>query len=146
MLDPDPSLRRLELTAAAFCGGAALVALIVQRGTPDVAAGIVGGGLLVAASYGAIRGSVNAVLRAVGTAPPGSPPGTIAPAARRRAVAVAVLRFSTRYALLALGAYVMIARFRLHPIGLLIGVSSAVIAASVEAVRALAGPGARPHA
>ena len=34
MLDRDPFLRRLELTAAAFCGGAALVALVVRHGTP----------------------------------------------------------------------------------------------------------------
>jgi hypothetical protein len=37
----------------------------------------------------------------------------------------------------------MIARLRLHPVGLLIGVSSAVFAATVEAIRTLSGPGRR---
>ena len=42
-----------------------------------------------------------------------------------------------RYALLVLLAYVMIARLRLHPLGLLAGASSVVVAASVEACRLL---------
>jgi len=40
-----------------------------------------------------------------------------------------------RYALLALLAYVMIARLRLHPLGLLAGASSVVAGAGVEALR-----------
>jgi ABC-type glucose/galactose transport system permease subunit len=40
-------------------------------------------------------------------------------------------------ALLALLAYVMIARLRLHPLGLLAGASSFVAAASIEALRLL---------
>lgn len=46
-----------------------------------------------------------------------------------------LLQFAGRYGLLALLAYVMIARFRLHPVGVLIGASSVVVAASLEAVR-----------
>jgi hypothetical protein len=42
-----------------------------------------------------------------------------------------------RYALLGFLAYVMIARLRLHPIGLLVGASSVPAAAFVEAVRLL---------
>ena len=38
-----------------------------------------------------------------------------------------------RYALLALAGYIMIARLRLHPIGLLAGASSIVAAVTVEA-------------
>ena len=38
-----------------------------------------------------------------------------------------------RYALLALAAYVMIARLRLHPIGLLVGASSIAASIAVEA-------------
>jgi hypothetical protein len=40
-----------------------------------------------------------------------------------------------RYALLALLAYVMIARLRLHPLGLVAGASSVVAAAALEAGR-----------
>ncbi len=48
-----------------------------------------------------------------------------------------VMKVFTRYALLVLLAYVMIARLRLHPLGLLAGASSVVAAASVEACRLL---------
>jgi hypothetical protein len=51
-----------------------------------------------------------------------------------------LLRLAARYALLGLIAYVMIARFRLHPIGLVIGVSSLFVAAAVEAIRQAAAP------
>jgi hypothetical protein len=49
---------------------------------------------------------------------------------RREAAKIAL-----RYALLGLLAYVMIARLRLHPWGLLAGASSVVAGASLEAVR-----------
>ena len=55
----------------------------------------------------------------------------------RRAVAQSLVKLVLRYALLAFLAYVMIARLRLHPIGLLAGASSVAAAASVEAVRLL---------
>jgi hypothetical protein len=45
-----------------------------------------------------------------------------------------LLRLAGRYALLGLMAYGMIARLRLHPVGLLIGVSSLYAAASLEAL------------
>jgi hypothetical protein len=41
---------------------------------------------------------------------------------------------------LGLLAYVMIARLRLHPVGLIVGASSLVASASFEAVRALSRP------
>jgi hypothetical protein len=49
----------------------------------------------------------------------------------------AAVRLTGRYALLALMLYVMIARLRLHPIGLLIGASSLVVSVTFEAVRVL---------
>ena len=49
----------------------------------------------------------------------------------------ALRKLALRYALLALLAYVMIARLRLHPVGLLAGASSVVAAVSVEAGRLL---------
>ena len=48
-----------------------------------------------------------------------------------------LVKVGLRYALLALLAYVMIARLRLHPVGLLAGVSSVVAAVSIEALRLL---------
>ena len=49
----------------------------------------------------------------------------------------ALLKVAGRYALLAFLAYVMIARLRLPPLGLMAGASSVVAAAVVEAVRHL---------
>jgi hypothetical protein len=45
------------------------------------------------------------------------------------------VKLTLRYALLGLLAYVMIARLRLHPWGLLAGASSVVAGVSLEAVR-----------
>ena len=47
------------------------------------------------------------------------------------------MKLAGRYALLGLGVYRMIVRLRLHAIGVLIGASSLVAAASFEAVRVL---------
>ena len=79
---------------------------------------VIGGGLLIATSFVSIRSGLDAI------------------AARRR-VGRAVLKIATRYALLAFLAYVMIARLRLPPLGLMAGASSVVAAATVEAVRFL---------
>jgi hypothetical protein len=54
-----------------------------------------------------------------------------------RAGAGLALKLAGRYLVLGLAAYVMIARLRLHAVGVLIGASSLVAAASVEAVRTL---------
>jgi len=62
-----------------------------------------------------------------------SRPGEPAPPAPR--VGRTALIVIGRYALLALLAYVMIARLRLHPLGLLAGASSVVAAAAIEAGR-----------
>jgi hypothetical protein len=51
----------------------------------------------------------------------------------------AALLVLARYALLGFAAYVMIARLRLHPLGLLVGASSIVAAVTVETVLALSG-------
>lgn len=175
VFDRDPFVGRVERTALTACLAAAVAALVVRGGRPDVALGVLGGGLLSAASYWAIRSAIDALVRAL----VGSPAATVSPAAslpagpspappehhegpargvveaggeeagkatprRRTAAASALVRLAGRYALLAFLAYVMIARFRLHPIGLLIGVSSLPFAASVEAVRAVRGPGRPP--
>ena len=95
-----------------------------------VAAGVLGGGLLIAVSYRIIASGVDGLVDTLG-----SPDGT----ARRRRPRLArtVTKLVGRYALLTVLAYVMIARLRLHPVGLLVGASSVVAAASVEALRLL---------
>jgi hypothetical protein len=78
---------------------------------------------------------------APGPVPP--PAGGGRPAARadvRRARAIGyVLRFVGRFLVLAVLAYVMLVWLRLHPIGLVLGVSSIVVAAAIEAGSTLAG-------
>ena len=93
----------------------ALAAVILARDWRAGAA-VLGGGLLIATSFLSIRGGVEDL------------------AAHQRA-GRALLKVVGRYALLGFLAYVMIARLRLHPLGLLAGASSIVAAVTVEAVR-----------
>lgn len=128
--DVDPFFRRMTWSAVLFCLGAAVLALLLTANW-RMAAGVIGGGMLVGVSLMAIRSSVDTMI-AVMTA--GDP--EVKAQARRRA-AGAAFRLVGRYALLAVMAYVMIARLRLHPIGLLIGASSLVASAALEAGRVL---------
>ena len=96
---------------------------------PQLALGVVGGALLVGFSYWSLKQSVTILVdvlarRGASTEPP-------------RKAARELRKLVLRYALLALLAYVMIARLRLHPWGLLAGASSVVAGVSVEAVRLL---------
>ena len=127
MSDADPSLRRVELTSGAVCAAMALVALPIS-GIAGAAA-VLAGGLLVAVSYGSLKSGVGGMLSVM---PPASPRRGVRD---RRQIAQIALKIVGRYALLALLAYVMIARLRLQPVGLMAGVSSVVAAASIEAIR-----------
>ncbi len=124
-MEPDVLLRRVERTALVLCGVMACVALALPRGSLRLAAAVLGGGLLAGVSYGSIKSGVTSVVDRM--------PGVSSRAPR----ALIGLQLAGRYALLALLAYVMIARLRLHPLGLLAGASSIVAAVTVEAVRVL---------
>jgi len=128
--ETDPVLRRLERRSVWACVALALVALVVRGGRPDVTVGVLGGGLLAGGSYWAIKSSVD---RFTGRAKPSRADGRAR--GRRAAIAVATGLLLARYALLVLGAYVMIARLRLHPVGLIVGASSVVAAAAIDAMR-----------
>ena len=133
LADADPLLRRIERTAIVACLAMALVALGLTRGDLRAGLAVLGGGLLVAISYRTIGTGVSGLVdllsrpRADGEADP--PPRPVVRTGRT------VVLVGARYALLALLAYVMIARLRMHPIGLLAGASSVVAAAAVEALR-----------
>jgi hypothetical protein len=145
LADRDPSLRAFERDAVVACAVMAGIALAVQRGRPDAAVGVVGGFALAALSYSAIKGAVNLVVSVAGRPPsvPGEPPGeSPLPAGRRVALAV---KFFTRYALLAVGAYVMLACLRVHPVGLFAGATTPFVAAVVQAVRSSRAPSRREH-
>jgi hypothetical protein len=163
--DADPVIRRLQTGALVWCAGATALSLAGWPGRLDVAAGIVAGGVLTAVSFFAIKSSIDAILGllplapilpadGLGTTPtPEAVPdtGTEAPqeprerGAGRRAAAGALVKMTGRYALLAVLAYVMIARLRLHPVGLVVGASSLLASAALEAGRWVARPSrARP--
>jgi hypothetical protein len=126
----DPLLRRVERTSALACAVMAAAALVLARGRPGPALGVAGGWLLIEVAYRAIASGVDAMIE--------GPAGAASDGGRRRRLVAAAAKVSGRYALLAVLAYVMIARLRLHPLGLMAGASSAVVAVSVEAVRFLA--------
>jgi hypothetical protein len=113
----DILLDRLQRDAAVICAAMALVAVALTRDWRAGAA-VLGGGLLIATSFLSIRGGVEDL------------------AAHGRA-GRALLKVVGRYALLAFLAYVMIARLRLPPVGLIAGASSVAAAALVEALRFL---------
>ena len=112
-------------TAAVCCAAMAVVALLRGPRRSRPAIGVLGGGMLAGVSLLGIRSSVGGLLTARRVRRP------------VRACAVDALKVVGRYALLALLAYVMIARLRLHPLGLLAGASSVVAAAAIEAGRLL---------
>jgi hypothetical protein len=94
----------------------AAVAFLMYPGGWRAAAAVLGGGLLSEISFLSIRGGIDDM-------------------ATRRRAGRAVLKIAGRYALLGFLAYVMIARLRLPPLGLIAGASSVVAAAMTEALR-----------
>ena len=137
-------LRRLERGALVWCVLAAVGVLALAPSRTDVLLGIAGGGILAIVSFYAIRGSVDAAVRAFAPAAEPIPEPIPEPApqpATRPGMGSLVVKMAGRYALLALLAYVMIARLRLHPLGLLLGMTALAASATAEAVRSLGRPG-----
>jgi hypothetical protein len=123
--ETDAMLRRFERNQ--IVASLAMAALAALVGRFDVALGVIGGGLLMAMSYRAIRGGVDVIV------PAGAEPPSGRRLAKRHVLLVA--RFIGRYALLALAAYGMLVCLRIHPVGLLVGAASPVVAVAVEALR-----------
>ena len=120
----DDLLLRLQRNAAIACAIFAAIALAVS-GLAGAGA-VLGGGVLAGTSFLLLKGSI------VDITSFGGRPGEPAP---RPNASFAVVKLTARYALLAFLAYVMIARLRLHPIGLIVGASSFVAVAAIEAGR-----------
>lgn len=123
MNDADATVRRVERSAWYACGAMAVLALALARGRPGPAVAVLAGGALIGIAYWSLKSGVGGLL---GDTPSG-----------RGTRGTALLKVAGRYALLGFLAYVMIARLRLHPIGLLVGASSVAAAAFVEAGRFL---------
>jgi hypothetical protein len=125
-VEHDPTLRGVERNAIVI-GALMTLAACFLRPWPDLALGVIGGGLLVGFSYWSLKSGVSAMAAVLST----SGADAVRPRVNmRRELAKLVLR----YALLALLAYVMIARLRLHPWGLLAGASSVVAGVSLQAL------------
>src|SRR5438132_139634 len=107
----------------------------LARGGAAAPLGVLGGGALAWISYHGIKSGVDAATN--GGVPAEAPSGTPGSAgrwtARRRAAGL--VKFFTRYGILAVAAYVIIARLRLSPVAVLAGASSIVVAVAVEALR-----------
>jgi hypothetical protein len=117
-------IRRVGRMSVAVCLIAAAVAL--WRFGAAAALGVLGGGLLIGISFYTLGSGVSALVMAASGG-----------ASARGVVLRSLVKLVLRYALLGFLAYVMIARLRLHPIGLLVGASSVPAAAFVEAARFL---------
>jgi hypothetical protein len=98
----------------------AALAWVLARGDPAAPAGVFGGGALVWISYRGIKGGVEVLTGRV---------------RGRTSVAVALVKFFTRYAILAVAAYVIMARLRMPPVAVIAGASSLVVAVALEALR-----------
>ena len=113
-------LRRIERRAVASCAIMALGAWAIARGRVDAPLGVLGGGALVWISYRGIKSGVDALGDRT---------------ASRVRVAVGLVKFFTRYGILALAAYVIMARLRMPPLAVVGGASSLVVAVMIEAFR-----------
>ena len=130
-MERDRTLRHVERNAFLICAAMTAAACFVPP-RPALALGVVGGGLLVGVSYWSLKSSVTALVDLLAARSSGMSDDPAPPRANPRRE---IVKLTLRYALLGLLAYVMIARLRLHPWGLLAGASSVVAGVSVEAVR-----------
>jgi hypothetical protein len=124
--ESDPVLRRVERNGIIACLVMAAAAWAIARGAPDAPLGVLGGGLLVAVSYRGIKSGVDALVR-------------VMTGGGRKGIVSGLVKFFTRYAILAGGAYVIMARLRLPPVAVFAGASSIVVAVVVEALRGVRG-------
>ena len=115
---------RLARRSAIVCVVLA-AALSVWKGSPWAGVSVAAGGVLMAISWWAITGAVDALILRVQSETGQNP------------ARLPLVKFFTRHAIVALAAYGMMVRLRLDPIGLLAGVSSLGIALGFEALRDL---------
>jgi hypothetical protein len=121
MIEPNPLLRRVERNAVVACGVMAALAALLSSDRVAAALGVAAGGVLAWISYRGIKGGIDAL--AGGETSTGL------------TVGIGLVKFFTRYGILAIVAYVIMARVRLPPVAVIAGASSLVIAVTLEAGR-----------
>ena len=131
--EADPALRRIERDAIVACIGFAGIAWLVAADRLDAVIGILAGGAVTGVSYSVIKLVVDGMVSAL-TGVGGQARG-VENRTNRRVIATVMAKFVLRYALLGLIGYVMIARFRLHALGLFVGASCVVFAIALESFR-----------
>lgn len=127
----DPLLWRFERDSFVVALVLAVVAAGLWPARPARALGVLGGFGLIAVGYRGIRAGVDGLWAAsagldrpeAGSQPASSPPRA------------GFVKFFTRNAILAVGAYVMMARFEFDPIAMLVGVTTPAVAATLELMR-----------
>jgi hypothetical protein len=127
VVESDLVLRRVERDGTLACLAMAAVAWAFARGAWAMPIGVLGGGVLTLVSYRGIKSGVNLLF-----------PVTEGARAHKEVVR-GLVKFFTRYAILAGAAWVMMARLRLPPVAVFAGASSIVVAVMVEALRGLRG-------
>jgi len=128
----DVSLRRIERDSAMACLVMAAAAVVVQWGGLSGALGVVGGGALMAFSYRAIRAGVDSMVVRMTPAD-----GAARPSGGRVSAAWPILRFVLRFGVTGLAGWLLLVPLRAHPVGVVVGVSTPVVAMAIEAIRLL---------
>jgi len=119
---------------------AALLALVIQRGRPESALGVLAGAALMAISYTAIKGGVTALLQRASATSRAEPGARVT----KGRVAWTLAKFIGRYLVVGLVAWAVLVPLRAHPLGLFAGVTVPVLAIGIEAIRLLRpAPGRR---
>jgi hypothetical protein len=112
----------MERNGLAACGAMAVVAWAAARGRLAAPLGVAAGGALAAMSYLGIKGGIDGLV------------GATAGESGRLNAAIRLVKFFTRYAILAAAAYVIMVRFRFPPVAVFAGASAIVVAVVFEAL------------
>ncbi|MGE0592907.1 MAG: hypothetical protein AB7G23_08100 [Vicinamibacterales bacterium] len=119
MPGPESTLRRIERRALVIWALIVAAAAVSGAGWSGVS-GAAGGGLLVAVSHRGVRSVVDALVAGAGQGP---------------GAGWHLVKFITRYGILAFIAWAMMVRLRAHPLWLFGGASSLVVSVALESVR-----------
>jgi hypothetical protein len=117
----DAWLDGVVRTTVRVSAALAAAALLWRPEQPRMALGVIGGALMVGLAFWAIRGVVV-------TATTADESGEFRPVSRP----FALVKFFTRHVILALVGYGMMVRLHLDPVGMLVGVSTVVVAAAAS--------------
>jgi hypothetical protein len=138
--EADRSLRRVQRDSAVIAVAGAALALLIQRGRPEGALGVLAGAAIMGVSYAAIKSGVTALVQRAAAAGQADPAHRVSGGRG----AWLLLKVIGRYLVIGVAAWAVLVPLRAHPLGLFAGVSVPVLAIGIEAVRLARGPSGRP--